>query len=77
LTDEGGRGTPLLDALATSWGSYAARNIAGKTLWFELTGQQLDAPCEDRPEPAGGRSEISGAHMRLVNPHIRNVPISG
>jgi hypothetical protein len=38
---------PLLDALATSWGSQSSRSIAGKTLWFELTGDQLDAPLED------------------------------
>ena len=49
LTDEGGRGMPLLDALATSWGIHSSRNIAGKTLWFELTGDQPDAP---RASPA-------------------------
>jgi anti-sigma regulatory factor (Ser/Thr protein kinase) len=76
LTDEGGRGMPLLDALATSWGIHSRRNIAGKTLWFELTGKQPDTPPEARPEPAGGRFEISGAHVRLVDPHLRNVPIS-
>jgi anti-sigma regulatory factor (Ser/Thr protein kinase) len=46
-TDERGRGISLLDALATSWGIHSSRNIAGKALWFELTGDQPDAPHED------------------------------
>jgi anti-sigma regulatory factor (Ser/Thr protein kinase) len=55
LTDEGGRGMPLLDALATSWGIHSSRDIAGKTLCFELTYDQRDAPPKIPPEPAGGQ----------------------
>lgn len=49
LTDESGRGLPLLDALATSWGSHTNRDTAsGKTLWFELG---FDPPAPTPGDP--------------------------
>jgi hypothetical protein len=47
LTEEGGRGIPLLDALASSWGSCSSPSIAGKNLWFELKSAQLEVLLED------------------------------
>jgi anti-sigma regulatory factor (Ser/Thr protein kinase) len=44
VTDESGRGLRLLDALASSWGSHSnGPALAGKTLWFELAGDDHGA----------------------------------
>jgi anti-sigma regulatory factor (Ser/Thr protein kinase) len=50
LSDEGGRGLPLLDALATAWGSCTIDDgTAGKVLWFELACTSADG----RAVPSG------------------------
>ncbi len=51
LTDEGGRGLPLLDALATAWGSHTGAVAGGKVLWFEMACAQPDPPDEDAAPP--------------------------
>lgn len=43
LTSEGGRGLPLLAALATSWGSQSdVDSVVGKVVWFELAHHQAE-----------------------------------
>lgn len=55
-TEESGRGLPLLDALATSWGSHTTPHVTGKTLWFELAYDRPDSPHQDRAHQDAARS---------------------
>lgn len=67
MTDEGGRGLSLVDALASSWGCHSGgAALAGKTLWFELADDEPDlaaAAVSRRPARDDRRSDKAALYL--------------
>jgi hypothetical protein len=71
--DESGRGLALVDALASGWGTYAARS-GGKVVWAEIPYAIVPALSETGPMPTRKPQQVAEPNGLLASPEYSTDP---